>query len=85
MEKNPQQAKALIAGLSPAQRKLFASDLQQIEADRLQKRPKNCNSKQKRYSKKPKPYQDKISWHKPRANWRGHRKSAQMIFGSLTA
>ena len=37
LEKNPQQAKALIAGLSPAQRKLFASDLQQIEADRLQK------------------------------------------------
>ncbi|MCX9458436.1 hypothetical protein IG604_22180, partial [Vibrio cholerae] len=37
LEKNPQQAKALIADLSPAQRKLFASDLQQIEADRLQK------------------------------------------------
>ena len=37
LEKNPQQAKALIAGLSATQRKLFASDLQQIEAERLQK------------------------------------------------
>lgn len=37
LEKNPQHAKALLASLPPAQRKLFAGDLQKIETERLQK------------------------------------------------